>query len=57
MSTPETQAQGQGSSADNGAGSRETLSVTDNRTGQTYELPVEDGTVRAMDRRPVRVAA
>jgi citrate synthase len=54
MSTPETQAQGQGSSADNGAGSRETLSVTDNRTGQTYELPIEDGTVRAMDLRQIK---
>src|SRR5438093_1268463 len=24
-----------------------TLSVTDNRTGRRYELPIEDGTVRA----------
>jgi citrate synthase len=55
MSTPETQAQGQGSPADNGAGSRETLSVTDNRTGATYELPIEDGTVRASDLRQIKV--
>jgi citrate synthase len=56
MSTPETQAQGQGtSSSDNGiAGSRETLSVTDNRTGASYELPVTDGTVRAMDLRQIK---
>ncbi len=33
----------------------ETLSVTDNRTGKTYELPIEDGTVRAMDLRQVKV--
>ena len=26
----------------------ETLTVTDNRTGKTYEVPIEDGTVRAM---------
>jgi citrate synthase len=55
MSTPETHAQGQGSSsADNGAGSRDTLSVTDNRTGRSYELPVTDGTVRAMDLRQIK---
>jgi citrate synthase len=55
MSTPETHAQGQGSSpSTNGAGSRETLSVTDNRTGRSYELPVTDGTVRAMDLRQIK---
>jgi citrate synthase len=58
MSTPETHAQGQGSSSsDNGAvaaGLRETLSVTDNRTGASYELPVTDGTVRAMDLRQIK---
>jgi len=57
MSTSETAAQGQGSAApsDNGvAGSRETLSVTDNRTGRSYELPVADGTVRAMDLRQIK---
>ncbi len=55
MSTPETHAQGQGSlPSDNGAGSRDTLSVTDNRTGRSYELPVTDGTVRAMDLRQIK---
>ena len=24
----------------------ETLTVTDNRTGKTYELPIEDGAIR-----------
>ena len=33
----------------------ETLTVTDNRTGQTYELPIVDGTVRAMDLRQIKV--
>jgi len=28
---------------------RDTLSVTDNRTGVTYEIPISDGTVRAID--------
>ena len=34
---------------------RETLSITDNRTGKTYEIPVEDGAVRAADLRQIRV--
>jgi citrate synthase len=33
----------------------ETLSVTDNRTGRTYEVPIVDGTVRALDFRAIRV--
>jgi citrate synthase len=37
------------------ATARETLSVTDNRTGKTYELEVTDGTVRAMDFRQMKV--
>ncbi|HXC23521.1 MAG TPA: citrate synthase, partial [Solirubrobacteraceae bacterium] len=32
----------------------QTLSVIDNRTGKTYELPVTDGTVRAMDLRQIK---
>ncbi len=32
----------------------DTLSVTDNRTGQTFELPIEHGTVRAGDFRQMR---
>jgi citrate synthase len=36
------------SSNDGGvATASETLSVTDNRTGKTYEIPIEDGTIRA----------
>jgi citrate synthase len=34
----------------------ETLTVTDNRTGKTYEVPITDGTVRAMDFRQMKVA-
>jgi citrate synthase len=33
----------------------DSLSVTDNRTGTTYELPISDGTVRAMDLRQIKV--
>jgi len=32
---------------------RDTLSVTDNRTGATYEIPISDGTVRAIDFRQI----
>ena len=35
--------------------SKDTLTVTDNRTGRTYELPITDGTVRAMDLRQIKV--
>ena len=33
----------------------DTLTVTDNRTGETYEVPVADGTVKAMDFRQMKV--
>jgi citrate synthase len=40
----------------NGSGSgQETLTVTDNRTGKTYELPITDGTVKGMDLRQIKV--
>jgi citrate synthase len=32
----------------------ETLTVTDNRTGETYELAISDGTLRAMDLRQIK---
>jgi citrate synthase len=35
----------------------ETLTVTDNRTGTTYELPVTEGTVRALDLRQIKTDA
>jgi citrate synthase len=35
--------------------SKDSLSVTDNRTGQTYEVPIEDGTVRAIKFRDIKV--
>ena len=31
-----------------------TLSITDNRTGQTYTVPIEDGTIRAMNLRQIK---
>ncbi|MFA9446827.1 citrate synthase [Egicoccus sp. AB-alg6-2] len=34
---------------------KDTLSITDNRTGRTYEIPVEDRAIRAMDLRQIKV--
>jgi citrate synthase len=34
----------------------DTLSVTDNRTGESYEVAIEDGTVKAMDFRQIKVS-
>ena len=33
----------------------ETLTITDNRTGKSYELPITDGTIRALDLRQIKV--
>jgi citrate synthase len=33
----------------------DTLTITDNRTGQQYEVPVTDGTIRAVDLRKIKV--
>jgi citrate synthase len=51
-----TEQQTADAAADGGAtpGS-ESLTVTDNRTGRSYELPIADGTVRAMDLRQIKV--
>src|SRR3954453_11610139 len=37
-----------------GAPAQDTPSVTDNRTGETYELEITDGTVKAMDLRQIK---
>src|SRR5688500_8034824 len=53
MSAETEQQQGTGG---NGAGGKNTLSVTDNRTGKQYEVEITDGTVKAMDFRQMKVA-
>jgi citrate synthase len=35
--------------------SRDTITITDNRNGKTYELPITDDTVRAMDLRKIKL--
>jgi citrate synthase len=36
---------------------QDSLTITDNRTGQSYTLPVENGTIRAMDLRKIKTGA
>jgi len=35
---------------------KDTLSITDNRTGKSYELPIAEGTIRATDLRQIKTA-
>ena len=35
----------------------ETLTITDNRTGKSYEVPIQDETIRAVDLRKIKVDA
>ena len=37
--------------------SKNTLSITDNRTGKTYEVPITDGTIRTLDLRQIKTGA
>src|ERR1700690_213043 len=48
---PETQVAAEGTTRM----SRDTITVTDNRTGKTYELPITDDTIRAIDLRQIKV--
>jgi citrate synthase len=41
-------------SATSDSSSKETLTITDNRTGKQYEVPIKDGTIRAMDLRQIK---
>src|SRR3954463_10742746 len=51
----ETQAKPQTDGAQDGASGGDTLSVTDNRTGESYELEINDGTIKTMDLRQIKV--
>ncbi|HJQ35328.1 MAG TPA: citrate synthase [Pyrinomonadaceae bacterium] len=41
-------------SATSDSTTKESLTITDNRTGKQYEVPVKDGTIRAMDLRQIK---
>src|ERR671919_2928989 len=36
--------------------SKDSLTITDNRTGKQYQLPIQDGTIKAMDLRQIKVS-
>src|SRR5437773_9354606 len=36
--------------------SKETLTITDNRTGKSYEIPITNGTIRAIDLRQIKTS-
>ncbi len=54
MATKQTE-QAETAGTDGAGKGGESLSVTDNRTGKNYELPITDGTVKAMDLRQIKV--
>src|SRR6187401_562847 len=54
MAEAETEQDGSGGGVAS-AERQDTLTVTDNRTGETYDVPITDGTVKAMDFRQMKV--
>src|SRR5687767_15185126 len=54
MATKQETQKGSSASTD-GKPSGDTLSVTDNRTGESYEVEITDGTIRTMDLRQIKV--
>jgi citrate synthase len=50
-----TETAGNGVAEGGVAAAAATLSVTDNRTGRQYEVPITDGTIRSIDLRQIRV--
>jgi len=50
-----TETAGNGVAEGGVAAATQTLSVTDNRTGRQYEIPISDGTIRGIDLRQIRV--
>ena len=50
-----TETAGTGAAGGGVAAAAATLSVTDNRTGRQYEIPISDGTIRSIDLRQIRV--
>jgi len=56
MATKQKTEQKRSSASTDGKPSGDTLSVTDNRTGQSYELEIDDGTIRTMDLRQIKVS-
>jgi citrate synthase len=45
----------QSKTSDTGATRRDTVTITDNRTGKSYEIPITHDTIKAMDLRQIKV--
>ena len=54
--TMSTKSETSGPAATSNGTAGETLSVTDNRTGRTYEIPIEDGAIRSLDLRQIKTS-
>ncbi len=48
LAAPDTKAQ------EGSAKMRDSLTITDNRTGKAYDVPIKDGTIRAIDLRQIK---
>ncbi len=58
MSTEQSTVEGHSGATEglgDGASAEQRLLVTDTRTGRSYELPITDGTVRALDLRQIKI--
>jgi citrate synthase len=56
MSSPDVSEADVAARATNGAPGEDSLTVIDNRTGQRYEVPIENGTIRAPALRDIKVS-
>src|SRR5829696_4439148 len=56
MATKQETEQRQADSSQDGASGGDTMSVTDNRTGKSYEIEIADGTIRTMDLRQIKIS-
>ncbi len=54
-SESETAVASNGAAANGSGEERDSLTVVDNRTGKTYELPITDGTIKSIDLRKIKV--
>ncbi len=56
MGSPQTKAKDQGGVAQGNGSRKDSLSITDNRTGREYELEIVDGAIRAPELRNIKVS-
>ena len=56
MATEQETKKPQEDASRDGASGGDTLSVTDNRTGENYEIEINDGTIKTMDLRQIKVS-